>query len=477
VVDVAEMHGRAGVFAFALPVAFACVKRMSFSGDTIAALATPVGTSAIAIVRACGPQVAELVRTIFGTMPPARLAQHADYRDRGGALVDDVLFTYFAGPNSFTGEDTVEISSHGNPFIAQKILTDLFARGCRPAEAGEFSKRAFLNGRLDLSQAEAIMDLIHARSERALAAANQQLRGALGRQMDSLISQLVNILAMIEAYVDFPEEDLPTEDRQAVQDQLARLLTGTNRLLATNQYGELLREGIKTVILGEPNAGKSSLLNQLVGRDRALVSPEPGTTRDYLEERIVIGAHWLRLIDTAGLNSTPSSLEKRGIDKTFEQAAAADLFLWVIDSSRPLPALPPVLASRMTPANTIAVFNKIDLPPAERGALPQPFPVVNISALDGAGLESLQAAVTKQAEAFHVETGDELIAINARHSHALEQAKACLITAGQKLAEGEPSELVASDLRVSLEAFGQVSGKVDNEKILDQLFASFCIGK
>jgi tRNA modification GTPase len=450
---------------------------MSFSGDTIAALATPVGTSAIAVVRASGPQTSDLVRTIFGSTPSPRQAQHADYRDRAGALVDDVLFTYFAAPNSFTGEDTVEISCHGNPFIAQKILTDLLTRGCRPAEAGEFSKRAFLNGRMDLSQAEAVMDLIHARSDRALAAANQQLRGALGRQMESLISRLINILAMIEAYVDFPEEDLPAEDRQLVQRQLAELLSGTNRLLATNHYGELLREGIKTVILGEPNAGKSSLLNLLVGRDRALVSPEPGTTRDYLEERVSMGPHWLRLIDTAGLNSTPSSLEKRGIDKTFEQAAGADLFLWVIDSTHPLPALPAALAARMTPANTIAVFNKIDLPPANRGDLPHAFPVVNISALQGAGLEALQAAVTKLAESFHVEIGDELIAINARHSHALEQAKACLITAEQKLARNEPSELVASDLRVALDAFGLVSGKIDNERILDQLFASFCIGK
>lgn len=450
---------------------------MSFSGDTIAALATPAGTSAIAVVRASGPQTAGLVRTIFGATPPPRQTQHADYRDHAGVLVDDVLFTFFAGPNSFTGEDTVEISCHGNPFIAQKILTDLLARGCRPAEAGEFSKRAFLNGRMDLSQAEAVMDLIHARSERALAAANQQLRGALGRQMDSLISQLVNILAMIEAYVDFPEEDLPPEDRQVVQRQLAQLLAGTNRLLATNRYGELLREGIKTVILGEPNAGKSSLLNCLVGRDRALVSPEPGTTRDYLEERVSMGSHWLRLIDTAGLNSAPSSLEQRGIEKTFEQAADADLFLWVIDSTQPPPAVPPALAARMTPANTIAVFNKIDLPPAKRGELPQAFPVVNISALQGAGLEALQAAVTRLAESFHVEIGDELIAINARHSHALEQAKACLITAGQKLAENIPSELVASDLRVALDAFGQISGKIDNERILDQLFASFCIGK
>ena len=468
---------RQSFLAFAFASWFACVGWMSFSRDTIAALATPVGTSAIAVVRASGPQTAELVRAIFGQTPPPRLAQHADYRDRAGTLVDDVLFTWFAGPNSFTGEDTVEISCHGNPFITQKILEDLLARGCRPAEAGEFSKRAFLNGRMDLSQAEAVMDLIHARSEKALAAANQQLRGALGRHMTGLIAELVGILAVIEAYIDFPEEDLPPEDRQAVQNRLAGLLAGTNRLLATTHYGELLRDGIRTVILGEPNAGKSSLLNRLVGRERALVSPDPGTTRDYLEERISIGPHWLRLIDTAGLNTTPSPLEKRGIDKTLEQAAEADLFLWVLDSTRPLPALPSSLASRLTPANTIAVFNKIDLPSSARGELPQAFLVVKISALRGAGLEALEASVVELAEAFHVETGNELVAINARHAHALEQAKVGLVSASDKLIANGPSELVSSDLRLALDAYGQVSGKIDNEKILDQLFASFCMGK
>lgn len=452
---------------------------MSFPTDTIAALATPAGTSAIAVVRASGPQVRALVTAIFGTLPPPRFAHHADYRDARGALVDDVLATFFAAPNSFTGEDTVEISSHGNPFIAQKILEDLFARGCRPAEAGEFSKRAFLNGRMDLSQAEAVMDLIHARSERALAAANQQLRGALGRQMESLISQLVNVLAIIEAYIDFPEEDLPEENRAAVLKQLEDLRAGTARLLATSHYGAMLRDGIKTVILGEPNAGKSSLLNRLVGRERALVSAEPGTTRDYLEERILVGPHALRLIDTAGLNPAPSSLEKRGMDKTLEQAAEADLFLWVLDTTRPLPALPSSAAGRLTAANTIVVLNKSDLPAAAGG---QPAPagfdrVVTVSALTGAGLEDLRARIAALADSFQVATGEDLIAINARHTHALDQARQCLDTATAKLRDHGSTELVASDLRGALDAFGQISGKVDNEQILDRLFATFCIGK
>jgi len=445
--------------------------------DTIAALATPVGTSALAVVRASGPQTGELVQAIFCEGPLPREARHADYRDAAGKLVDDVVFTWFAGPNSFTGEDTLEISSHGNPFIAQKILEDLLARGCRPADPGEFSKRAFLNGRMDLSQAEAVMDLINARSERALAAANQQLRGALGRQMTELITRLIAVLAQIEAYIDFPDEDLPPEDRQSVLRELDGLLEGTNRLLATSHYGTLLRDGIKTVIIGEPNAGKSSLLNRLVGRERALVSPEPGTTRDYLEERLQLGGHWLRLIDTAGLNPTAAALEQRGIEKTLEQAAEADLFIWVIDTSAPLQLLPPALAQRLSLQNTVAVLNKSDLPLKSTRALPQGFVQVSLSALHGTGLDALESALTILADKFQTQIGEDLIAINARHAAALERARGGLESAKRKLGDHVFSELVSSDLRDTMAAFGEIAGKIDNERMLDRLFASFCIGK
>ncbi|WP_415663365.1 tRNA uridine-5-carboxymethylaminomethyl(34) synthesis GTPase MnmE, partial [Rariglobus hedericola] len=311
---------------------------MSRPTDTIAALATPVGTSAIAVVRVSGPDCASLAQGLFGPVPlPPRVARHTDYRNLQGAVLDDVLATFYQAPRSYTGEDSLEIALHGNPFIAQSILNDLLARGIRLAEAGEFTQRAFLCGKMDLSQAEAVMDLIHARSERALAAANQQLRGSLGRHLSELTEGLLLVLARIEAYIDFPDEDLPAEDRRIVVKELDTVLHGTARLLATHHYGELLRDGIKTVIIGEPNAGKSSLLNRLIGRDRALVSPEPGTTRDFIEERIILGPHCLRLIDTAGLNPSPAALEKLGMDKTLERAAEADLFLWVLDATRPIP--------------------------------------------------------------------------------------------------------------------------------------------
>lgn len=468
----------AGVmFPFASGVALALRGAMGSLHDTIAALATPAGTAAIAVLRASGPEVVNLTRAVFGELPEARVARHADYRDARGELVDDVLFTYFAGPNSYTGEDTLEISSHGNPFIAQKILEDLLARGCRAAEPGEFTKRAFLNGRLDLSQAEAVMDLIHARSERALAAANRQLRGSLGRRMEALIALLLNVLAQVEAYIDFPDEDLPPENRAALLGQLDELLRQTRRLAATNHYGQILREGIRTVIIGAPNAGKSSLLNRLIGRERALVSPEPGTTRDYIEEVISLGQHALRLVDTAGLNAAPGVLERKGMEKTLEQAADADLFIWVVDATdAPTPLLPEGIRGLLTAENTVTVFNKVDLLHAglSPSAALNPVPV---SALRGDGLEQLVAALEARAEALRTDLGDDWVAINARHADALKRAEAALIAAREGLSDEAGSELVANHLRDILAAYGEISGRVDHERVLDVLFASFCIGK
>ena len=452
------------------------------STDTIAALATPVGTSAIAVVRVSGPDCAALAQALFGPTPlPPRTARHTDYRNLQGAVLDDVLVAFYQGPRSYTGEDSLEIGLHGNPFIAQSILNDLLARGIRLAEAGEFSRRAFLSGKMDLSQAEAVMDLIHARSERALAAANQQLRGSLGRHLGELTDGLLLVLARIEAYIDFPDEDLPSEDHQIVLRELDTVLRGTARLLATHHYGELLRDGIKTVIIGEPNAGKSSLLNRLIGRDRALVSPEPGTTRDFIEERIILGPHCLRLIDTAGLNPTPAALEKLGMDTTLERAAEADLFLWVLDATRPTPPLPDFIAARLTPENTLILLNKSDLLSdvagvADPDSFP-PLPILNISALTGDGIDALTDHITRLADAFRQDQGDEIIAINARHADALRRATECLETARIKVSTNGPTELLASDLRGALDAFGEIAGRIDNERMLDHLFKTFCIGK
>jgi|CZKI01.1.fsa_nt_gi tRNA modification GTPase len=448
--------------------------------DTIAALATPAGTSALATIRISGPDTKRLAGEIFGSVPPARVATHGDFADRSGLVVDDVVATLFAGPHSYTGEDSLEISCHGSPFIARKILADLLSRGCRPAGPGEFTQRAFLNGRMDLSQAEAVMDLINARSERALAAARQVLRGALSRHMAELVDGLLGTLAMVEAYIDFPDEDLPPEDRSRLEERVSAVLRRTQLLLATERTGALLREGIRTVILGEPNAGKSSLLNRIVGSERAIVSSEPGTTRDFIEERVTVGPHGLRLVDTAGLNPDARGIEMLGVEKTLENAAGADLFLLVLDSTRPTPPLPPALRERINPSNTLVVLNKADLL-ADRNhptaVPPGGFPAVAVCSLSGDGFDTLLTEIERLAEGLQTTVGDERIAINVRHAHYLAEARVCIEDALAKIAGRAPAELLASDLRGALGALGEISGKVDNERMLDQLFASFCIGK
>ncbi len=388
--------------------------------DTIAALATPAGTAALALIRISGPDTTRLAAEVLGSAPPPRAATHGDYTDRGGSAVDDVVATLFAGPHSYTGEDSLEISCHGSPFIARRILADLLARGCRPAEPGEFTKRAFLNGRMDLSQAEAVMDLISARSERSLAAAREILHGALGRHMAGLTDGIVGALATVEAYIDFPDEDLPAEDRGLLTARITSVLRGTERLLATERTGALLREGIATIILGEPNAGKSSLLNMIVGAERAIVSPEPGTTRDYIEERVNAGAHGLRLIDTAGLSPAPGGIEALGVEKALEQAKGADLFLIVLDATRPTPPLPDELLKRITPSNTLVALNKADLLGGRPvAAAPPGFPAVTVSALRREGLGPLIAELARLADGLQTTVGEERIAINVRHAHYL----------------------------------------------------------
>lgn len=452
---------------------------MAPSADTIAAPATPAGTSALALIRVSGPRAADLAASAFRAPPLPRRATHGDYFDHTDSLVDDVIHVFYPGPNSYTGEDLLEISCHGNPFIISRLLDDLYIRGCRPAEPGEFTRRAFLNGRMDLSQAEAVADLIHARSERAIAAAHHQLRGALGRHMQEAIGRLLNLIAYVEAYIDFPDEDLPPADRKRLLVDAQLLLAAAERLMATDHYGHLLREGVKTVILGEPNSGKSSLLNRLLDRDRALVSAEPGTTRDYLEEPLTLGAHCIRLIDTAGLNPAPTPLERLGMTRTLERAAEADLILLVIDATRPEPAFPPEVLGVVTDKKTLAVINKIDLRPA--GPIPRTppeLPSVRVSALTGAGCDDLADAIVRHAESYRVALGADLIAINARHANALRQATLALRSAIAKLADGNsPDELLASDLREALASFEEISGKIDNERILDLVFANFCIGK
>jgi tRNA modification GTPase len=453
---------------------------MSRSTDTIAALATPSGTAALAVIRITGPDTKALARATLGRTPAARRAVAAAYRDLEGQTLDQVLATLFEGPRSYTGEDALELSCHGNPYIVRSILADLLARGCRPAGPGEFTQRAFLNGRMDLSQAEAVMDVISARGARSLAAAQALLSGALGRHVSAVVDAVLGALARVEAYIDFPEEDLPEEDRGLLMRKVESALAGVDRMLATERTGALLRDGISTVIIGEPNAGKSSLLNRLAGSDRAIVSPEPGTTRDFIEVLVNAGPHCLRLIDTAGLNPLATGVEAIGVARTLEWVGKADLLVLVADATAPLPALPASVAGRIHQSTTLFVVNKSDLLPAgapPRASGPAGLTEVRVSAATGTGIDALWRELERMADGLQQTLGEERIAINVRHAHHLGEARAGLSGAAAKIAQKGPQELVASDLRSALAALGEIAGKVDNERMLDQLFASFCIGK
>jgi tRNA modification GTPase len=407
-----------------------------------------------------------------------RFAHFAKYFDADGGEIDECVFTYFADGQSFTGESMLEIAPHGNPLIVQKILTDLMARGCRPAEPGEFTRTAFLNGRMDLSQAEAVADLIRARSDRSLAVAQRQLHGSVGRKMSALTERLLSVMAHLEAYIDFPEEDLPGEDQAGPASELRQLISEMSDLIETQRYSALLHDGIKTLIIGEPNVGKSSLINALTGADRSIVSDIPGTTRDYISAFMMVGPWRIEILDTAGLHEAGDAIEKIGIDHTIEQAETADFFLLVLDASLPSPTLPESLLARMTATNTIVIENKTDLAAAHAHAdfLPS-LQHVQTSLLEHKGLADLRQLWLKSIDASLTQPQNDGVVVNARHAAALGDAVAALQLASSKLKSGDHSELIAADLRDAVEHIGQVVGHVDNERMLDSLFKQFCIGK
>lgn len=448
--------------------------------DTIVALSTPSGESAVALIRLSGPSCARLAEQLMDRSEALRprYAYYASYHAIDGEVLDDCLFTYFVAGKSYTGDAMLEIAPHGNPLIVQKILTDLLARGCRSAQPGEFTRQAFLNGKLDLSQAEAVADLIHTRSERGLEVARRQLHGAVGRKISLLTEQLLAVQARLEAYIDFPEEDLPTEEEAGPAADLVDLIHQINEMVETRRYSALLHEGIRVLIVGKPNAGKSSLLNALTGTDRSIVSDLPGTTRDYVSDRLEINGWCLEILDTAGLREGGDDIEQIGMARTLELAESADLFLLVVDAAAPSPALPEALLSHMRADNTLVLENKSDLP----AAVPHPAclpdcPHISTSFLDGSGLADVRQGVGSLIESGLSLPGADGIVVNARHADALEKAAACLETARKRLSEGEYAEFVAAELREAVHSLGEVVGKIDNERMLDSLFQQFCIGK
>ena len=439
--------------------------------ETIAAIATAPGTGAIAVIRVSGPQAQQVVQGCTnGRRLQARLATLVRVRDTRGCVIDECVATYFAAPASFTGEDTVELSCHGGMLVTRRVLERLLACGARPAEPGEFSRRAFENGKLDLTQAEAVMDIISAGSDLALRAAQNQLQGAIGNQVAAAADILINVAAHVEAYIDFPEEDIAPDTTDTLLRQLDEVETILRRLLATADEGRLLREGIRTAIIGAPNVGKSSLLNMLLGYERAIVSSTAGTTRDTIEESVALGGLRLRLIDTAGLHESADAIERAGMERSRRAGAEADLILEVADATAPRPAL----ELPQTGAHHLLLLNKCDLPLHPDWAAEQA--AIRISCRAGTGREALEQAVEKL---FLSESGerDSLAAINTRHRHALQQALEYLAAARAALCAGESPEFVDVDLRAALDSLGSITGRIDTEDILTRVFSTFCLGK
>ena len=441
---------------------------MAFEKDTIAACATPPGVSALALIRISGPRASEIASSLsWKDLPPRQpLARRLRLDQR---VLDEAVITFWPRPHSYTGEDLVEISCHGNPLVVETILQALQKQGARMARPGEFTERAFLNGRIDLTQAEAVLDVLHAGSERALLAAQRTLAGQLKDRLMEIRSGLLDLLARIEAYIDFPEEDIQPEVGTGFRQEVSRLLQSISGLLSTAPLGQRLRSGYRLVLMGPPNVGKSSLLNALLGSDRAIVSPVPGTTRDTVEESMELAGFPVRLIDTAGLRPSTDLVEQEGINRTRIAAEQADLVLALIDRTQPKD--PCESEWGRFSEKLLKILTKADLPGAYSG---QGHPV---SAKTGEGLDSLRTNVAQRLAGNLLAPGSEEIAVNARHAEGLQKATEALATAASSLATRAAPELVASDLRLSLQALESILGVGTSEDVLDRLFAQFCIGK
>lgn len=448
-------------------------------GETIVALATPPGESAIAVIRLSGPDCLRICKEALSGQSEltSRQSSLRYYMSLNGDTLDSVLAVLYADGKSYTGEAMLELSCHGNPLIVQRLIEDLITRGCRPAEPGEFTRTAYLNERMDLSQAEAVADIITARSERAIEAAQRQLAGRLGHLTNQLVDRLLGAQAQVEAYIDFPEEDLPEENTAGPIQELCKVAHDLEQLIETAHYKASLSDGIQTVIAGAPNAGKSSLLNQLLGEDRAIVSPTPGTTRDYITERITVGPYTLKITDTAGIHEVTDDTEAQGIDKSLERLKQADFILLVIDSADGDPHVPDAVKNILESHKCLIVMNKCDIAnKADHPLLPD-FEHLSVSAKTGQGLMELRAKLAIMLETNRIVPHPDTLLINSRQASAFALALESLQAAIHKLKNGQPSELAGSDIREAVEAISKVVGRIDNEAMLDKLFAHFCIGK
>ncbi|UHD18841.1 tRNA uridine-5-carboxymethylaminomethyl(34) synthesis GTPase MnmE [Thiocapsa bogorovii] len=443
--------------------------------ETIVALATPSGMGGVGIVRISGARVASIAEAVLGKLPSPRQATFATFRDAHGNFIDEGIALYFSAPASFTGEDVLELQGHGGPVVMDLLLQRCLHLGARLARPGEFSERAFLNGKLDLAQAEAVADLIESSTALAVRLAGRSLQGVFSRRVDDLIERLVRMRTYIEATLDFPDEELDLATDLGISEDLRAMIDETREVMGSARQGQVIREGLAVVIAGPPNAGKSSLLNALSGQDAAIVTPIPGTTRDLLKLDIQVDGLPIRIVDTAGLRRTEDPIEREGVRRARAELDQADLVLWVHDADAGAEDTPaPESLPQQVPVTRVR--NKIDL----RGLSPgiaelETGPQISLSVKTGAGLDLLRAHLRDRA-GLGGSTEGAFVA-RRRHLGALRLGLDHLASAQRALEQGAGAELVADDLLQAQHAFGEITGRFTSEDLLGRIFSTFCIGK
>ncbi|MFD1775501.1 tRNA uridine-5-carboxymethylaminomethyl(34) synthesis GTPase MnmE [Paenibacillus rhizophilus] len=455
--------------------------------DTIAAVSTSVGEGGIAIIRVSGPesisQVAPLFRSrIALTEAESHTVHYGHIVNPGsGEIMEEVLVTVMRAPRSFTTEDVVEISTHGGVISVRRVMDILLQQQIRLAEPGEFTKRAFLGGRIDLSQAEAVIDLIRSKSDRAFSVALKQVNGSLSQRIGNLRQSLLELLAHIEVNIDYPEHDVELLTAEYVKDKSSEVMEGIDRLLKTATQGKILREGITTAIIGRPNVGKSSLLNALARENKAIVTDIPGTTRDVIEEFVTINNIPLKLLDTAGIRETMDVVEKIGVERSKAAVTEADLILLVLNNSEPLHEDELTLMEQIHGRQVLCIMNKMDLPSKlDKDVLFQYFDesaIVPMSVLEEEGLDRLEEAISELFFGGKLESGDLTYVSNVRHIALLKKAHKSLQDAFEAAEQLVPIDMIQIDVRLAWEQLGEIVGDTAADSLLDQIFSQFCLGK
>ena len=450
--------------------------------STIAAIATPHGTGGISVIRVSGTESFDICDKIFRAKSNKKLADakshtiHYGHIVSGDEIVDEVLVSVMRAPNTFTREDTVEINCHGGLVVTQKVLLLVINAGAALASPGEFTKRAFLNGRIDLSQAEAVIDIINSPSSLALSVAANQLGGALSSDINELRDKVLDILSQINVTIDYPEEDIDDVEKESLLSDLESVKAKISELLETSQRGKLIRDGINTVICGKPNVGKSSILNLLARDSRAIVTDIAGTTRDVIEERITIGNVVLNVYDTAGIRDTKDTIESLGIDKSKEYIKNAELVLFVVDSSTGITDDDKEIFESLDNKNVIVILNKSDVSDISCSEFTN-HPVLKLSAKTGDGLDELTSKIEEMFNLGKISAGDNNAVTNLRHKEALLSAYSSISSAITALINSVPYDIVSIDLTDCASHLGEITGKTVSDEIVDKIFARFCLGK